>query len=419
MSLSVTLPLPRALRPLSNPSLACLWAGLATSGIGDQLFMVALSWVAVQVLGTEAGYLTAAQPAVVLIVALLAGRWADRVQPRPLMIGADLGRALALTCLLLAWLALGQPPAWTLVLAIVALAAGQALFRPALQAVLPPLAGDPLLLPAANGLLETTDRIARLVGPGLVGVMAALIPLVHYVTLDIATFAVSAMCVAATMRLRPLPAPEAHLHRNWLASMMRGFHLMLRRPVLGFALLTAAPGAGIWFAIMFVAVPLLLTGPGRPGIAGFGLVMASYGSTNLLAALAIGGAPLPRRAGRLVFSADVVLGGGLALLGLSAWLLPARWVLPGMCLGAAIGAIGGPMSDIPVAVLRQTRLALTDQAAAMRATLVMWNLGTLVALAASPAVFATVGVAEAVIAGSLVIVGCGMLGLVLHSRTIT
>ncbi len=203
------LQLPRALRPLRHPALACLWTGLATSAIGDQLFMVALSWVAVQVLGTRAGYLTAAQPAVILVVAMLAGRWADRIVPRRLMIGADLGRALALMLLLVTWLAAGQPPAWTLVLAVLALAAGQALFRPALQAVLPPLAGDPALLPAANGLLETTDRIARLVGPGLVGVMAALIPLAHYVTVDIATFLASALAIAATVRLRPLPAPPA------------------------------------------------------------------------------------------------------------------------------------------------------------------------------------------------------------------
>ncbi len=147
--------------------------------------------------------------------------------------------------------------------------------------------------------------------------------------------------------------------------------------------------------------------------------MASYGSTNLLAALAIGGAPLPRHPGRIVFAADVVLGTGLALLGLSPLLLPPHWVLAGMCAGAAFGAIGGPMSDIPVAVLRQTRLAAADQAAAMRATLVMWNFGTLVALAASPVVFGAIGVAPAVIAGSAVIVGCGLLGLILHSRTIT
>ncbi len=415
--MSVTLPLPRALRPLRHPALACLWAGLATSAIGDQLFMVALSWVAVQVLGERAGYLTALQPAAVLVVAMLAGRWADRMLPRRLMIAADLGRALALTVLLLAWLAAGRPPAWTLVLAVLALAAGQALFRPALQAMLPPLAGDPALLPAANGLLETTDRMARLVGPGLVGVLAALVPLVHYVTADIATFLVSALAIAATVRLRPLPAPPPHPPQDWVAGMLRGFRAMRSRPMLGFTLLTAAPGAGIWYAIMFLAVPLLLTGPGRPGIAGFGLVMASYGSTNLLGALAIGGTSLPRFPGRMVFAADLVLGGGLGVLGLSALLLPPRWMLAGMCAGAAIGAVGGPMSDIPVAVLRQTRLDGADQAAAMRATLVMWNLGTLVALAGSPALFAAVGVAPSVIAGSVVIVACGVAGLLRHAGT--
>jgi hypothetical protein len=40
------------------------------------------------------------------------------------------------------------------VAAIVVLAIGQAVFQPALQAVLPTLVDDPRLLPAANGLLE-------------------------------------------------------------------------------------------------------------------------------------------------------------------------------------------------------------------------------------------------------------------------
>lgn len=411
------LPLPRALRPLRHPALACLWTGLATSAIGDQVFLVALSWVAVQVLGTRAGYLTSLQPAVILAVAMLAGHWADRLAPRRLMIAADLGRAAVLVLLLAVWIGAGLPPAWTLVLAVLALAAGQALFRPALQAVLPPLAGDPALLPAANGLLETTDRIARLVGPGLVGLLAAVIPLVHYVTIDVASFLASALAVAATLRLRPLPVPPAPPRGSVLSSMARGFRAMWSNPLLRFSLLIAAPAPGIWYAVMFLGVPLLVSRPGGPGIAGFGAVMASYGFTNLLAALVIGGAPLPRRPGRLIFAADVVLGSGLAVLSLAPLLLPQGWMLAGMCAGAAIGAVGGPMSDIPIAVLRQTRLAIADQAAAMRALLVMWNGGTLIALIASPALFASLGVARAMVAGSAVIIACGLAGLVRHAAT--
>lgn len=403
--------LPPALRPLRHGPLALLWAGLATSAVGDQLFAVALSWIAVQVMGRDAGYLTAVQPASVLIVALVAGHWADRVPHRGLMIGADLCRAGVLLGLIALWLARGAPPIWALVGTVVVLAAGQALFRPAVQALLPRLVGDASLLPAANGLLETTERIARLVGPGLVGMLAVFVPMVHYVSIDVATFVASALAVLGTMRLRPLPGMGARPPAMGLASMWHGFAVMARHPVLALSLLFGVPGAGIWYAVLFLAVPLLLTHMPGHGLPDFGLVLASYGLGNIGGALFIGGTPMPRRAGRMVFAADLVLGGGLAAIGAAYLLLPGPWVLPGFCVAAAFSSVGGPMSDIPVAVLRQTRLRPEDQAAAMRATLVSWNVGILIALAGAPLLFGAVGVAPAVLGGGLVIVACGVAGL--------
>jgi hypothetical protein len=381
------------------------------------MFVVALSWVAVGVLGEAAGYLTALQPATILLVALLSGHLADRLEPRRLMIAADLARAAVLAGLVVAWLRQGLPPAWALVGTVVALAMGQALFRPALQATIPPLTRDPARLPAANALLDTTERIARLLGPGLIGVLAAVLPVVWFVIIDLATFLASAASVAAILWIRPAGRwPRASRQSVW-ASLGRGFAAMRSHPVLGFILLvTSGPVVGIWFAVMFLAVPLVL-GPTPRGLAGFGLVIAAYGSTNLLATLWFGGLAMPRRAGRMIFGSDILLGGGLAIMGLAALTLPAAWVLPGLCAGAAIGAIGGPMGDIPIAVLRQTRLALADQAPAMRAYMVVSNAGMLIALVGAPGVFRWIGVAPAIVAGSAAMIGFG--GLLRHGGTET
>jgi hypothetical protein len=67
---------------------------------------------------------------------------------------------------------------------------------------------------------------------------------------------------------------------------------------------------------------------------------------------------------------------------------------------AALSAIGGPMKDIPMAVLRQTRLAPADMGAAMRALMAVNSAGTLAALLLAPSLTASVGVLP-------VIVGCG------------
>ena len=408
---------PAILRPLGERRLALLWGGLATSAMGDQLFLVALSWVAVQALGADAGYLTALSPLTILVVALGAGHFADRMRPLRLMVLADLGRAGLLAGLVVAWLADGRPPAWALVATVAGLAAGVALFRPALQAAIRPVVADVALLPAANALLETTDRIARLLGPGLVAVLGAAVPAVHFVSIDVATFVVSAGCVAVVMRGHAVAFDAVETGTLW-HSLTRGFRAMRGHPILRFTLLVnAAPTAGIWYAVMFLGVPLMAAQDGGHGLAGFGLVVSSYGSTNLLANVLIGGVALPRRPGSMVFGADLVMGTGLAAMGLASMLLPGTWRLPGMCAAAALAAIGGPMSDIPVAVLRQTRLPPADQAAAMRALLVAFNLGTLAALAVAPAAIRALGVDAAVVGGAAVIFGCGVVGLVRHAAT--
>jgi MFS family permease len=158
----------RIVRPLRDRAVAALWAGLATSAIGDQLYAVALSWIAVSVFGAAAGYLTAFQAVVVLVTAIFCGRWADRRRHQTVMIAADLARAMVLILLVTIWVTFGRPPAWGLVLAVLVLAAGQVFFRPALQATLPNLIVDRAMLPATNALLDSTERIARLLGPGIV-----------------------------------------------------------------------------------------------------------------------------------------------------------------------------------------------------------------------------------------------------------
>lgn len=62
--------------------MALLWGGLSLSAIGDQLYTVALTWIAVSVLGANAGYLTALQAGIVLLAVLGIGRWADRWDSR-------------------------------------------------------------------------------------------------------------------------------------------------------------------------------------------------------------------------------------------------------------------------------------------------------------------------------------------------
>ena len=119
----------RLLRPLRDVPIALLWGGLATSAVGDQLYAVVLSWIAVAVFGAAAGYLTALQAAIVLMTALGSGRWADRRAHRSVMIGADLSCAAVLLSCDVARVVGGWPSGRLepTVLAVLVLAVGQAL----------------------------------------------------------------------------------------------------------------------------------------------------------------------------------------------------------------------------------------------------------------------------------------------------
>lgn len=393
----MSLPLVRALR---ERPIALLWAGLATSAIGDQLFAVVLGWVGTGLFGGDAGYLGALQGGVVMAVALFSGPLADQVAPRATMVAADATRALMLVLVVALWLAASAPSGVMLIAAVAVLGAGSAFFRPSMQAALPSLAASPASLPAVNALLDTTDRIARLLGPGIIGLLAALIPQVHFLSLDALSFLVSAACVLGTIRYRSVhhaPPPRGPL----LVELGRGFRAMNRVPVFRKLLYTGGLINGVWYGVYFVAIPLLLRQDHAP-LSAYATVISAYGATNLAATLVIGSRPLSPRPAVMIFGGNIVLGGFMALIGF-AGLLPVswhEWLIP---ILAACSAIGGPMQDITFATMRQIVLERHDLAAAVRAYMVVNNSGTLITLAIAPWAFLAMGVAATIAVASLLL----------------
>lgn len=76
-----------------------LWLGQTVSAVGTIVTRDALPLAAVLTLKAtplEIGFLSAASALPVVLIGRLAGVWADRMRRRPIMIAADLGRALVL-----------------------------------------------------------------------------------------------------------------------------------------------------------------------------------------------------------------------------------------------------------------------------------------------------------------------------------
>src|SRR5258708_22980422 len=74
-----------------------LWVGQTVSQFGSMVTRDALPLIGVLVLRAspwQMGLLSAAGSAPVLVIGLLAGAWVDRLRRRPILIAADLGRAV-------------------------------------------------------------------------------------------------------------------------------------------------------------------------------------------------------------------------------------------------------------------------------------------------------------------------------------
>ena len=76
------------LRPLKDPAVATVWSGLAASTIGEDLFRVAVVWIAAEQIGNAAGYVNAAQYGAMLVVGLVGASLFDRWRTDRAMIGA-------------------------------------------------------------------------------------------------------------------------------------------------------------------------------------------------------------------------------------------------------------------------------------------------------------------------------------------
>ena len=180
-------------RPLKDPAVATVWSGLAASTIGEDLFRVAVVWIAAEQIGNAAGYVNAAQYGAMLVVGLLGASLFDRWRADRAMIGCEI-------CQRRARPAAGRPAStsgacrsrcWCS--SVMGLAAMRMVFTPALQSAVPVLVPDRDAMQAINGLFDATWRLARLIGPMLAAVLNTLLPVIHFLSVTALGFVLSAL----------------------------------------------------------------------------------------------------------------------------------------------------------------------------------------------------------------------------------
>ncbi|WP_435136484.1 MFS transporter [Actinacidiphila sp. bgisy144] len=321
------MPLPSGLSLLRERDFRRFFIGYATSLLGSSTASVALAFAILTTGGggTELGLVLSARIAPLVLVLLAGGVLADRLGSRQVMLTADTVRCLtqgALAAVLLG----SRPPLWALVTLVGLWGVAEALFNPALNALVPHLAGT-ASLSDANALLGTAASATSIAGPALAGVLTAVSGPSSVIALDSASYAVS----VAALLLLPRTVRPAARRSSFAADLRSGWTAFRSR---------------IWLWVttvhmglmnLFVWAPFLVLGPvvaqqRLGGSAAWGLVMAGYGAGAVAGGLALLGRR-PRRP--LLVGTAASLGWSLPPATLAAG-LPLGWV----CAAAFLGGVG-------------------------------------------------------------------------------
>ncbi|MEU4803730.1 MFS transporter [Actinosynnema sp. NPDC023587] len=330
-----------------------LWVGRAASQLGTWLLVVAVPAHVLELTGSvvAAGFTMAAEFLAPLLLGPVAGVVVDRWDRRRVMVCADLLGAVAISALLFVD---GPDDIWLVYVALLVESVGTVVFRPAAQAHTPVVVGTGRLLTGANAVNAATDGTVRLLGAPLGGVLLVLAGFTPLVWLDVVSYLISAVAIAATAR-RAAPGRSG----SGLADLREGWAFLRRAPVPRALLLVISVFLGANAVLGSLLVPFgvrVLGGPGETGV-----VLSGLGVGFLL------GAPITRvltdrlRPGYLISGAltGVAVGFGLLFASTSVPYAVAAAVLVGLAGSTTLGGAQTALQrSTPNAVLGRVGAAM-------------------------------------------------------------
>src|SRR5918992_4966653 len=186
-----------------------LWTAQTVSQVGDEITQLAIPLVAVLTLGVspfELGLLGTFQFLPFILLTIPAGVWVDRMRRKPILIGADIGRAILLTSIPVAFLG-GWLTIWQLYVVAFAVGCLEVFFDVAYQSYLPSVVDRDRLV-EGNAKLEMSTSASQFAGPTIAGF------LVELVRAPIAVFFDALSYLGAVFSIflirRPEAPPEPH-----------------------------------------------------------------------------------------------------------------------------------------------------------------------------------------------------------------
>ena len=287
-----------------------LWTGESISVFGSQFTGIALPVIALQLGATtiEFGILNALGTAPFLLFGLFVGVWVDRWARKPILIAGDVGRGIIVAAIAALFLS-GLLGFVQLYVASFLMGTLTVFFDVAYQAYVPSLVATDQLVDA-NAKLETTRAAAQVAGPGIGGVIVAVLRPAAAMILDAVTFFVSR---AFLVSIRKREVPPEKRRTSMVADVREGTAVVFGdRHLRGIAGCTATSNffasAGGAVFVLFLAVDLGYSGASVGGVLGLVFSVASVGGL-------VGAAIAGRVAKRVGVGNAIVLGAALFVLG--------------------------------------------------------------------------------------------------------
>jgi MFS family permease len=310
-----------------------LWSGQTISQFGSTVTFLALPLAAIVVLDAsafEVAVLAGIEWAPWLLFSLPIGAWVDRVLRKPILVLADVGRALVLLSVPLAY-AFDALTMWQLY--AVGFAAGvlTVFFDVAYQSYLPSLV-ERRQLEEGNSKLEISRSGAQLAGPGFAGVLVDLVTAPVAILADAVSFLASAALIARIKADERLEAREVEPGRL-LGEILDGLRFVVRNPYLRPSMIYVAL---VNFFAMVLSSVLLVYAVRELGLspAAIGIVFA-IGNVGFLA----GAFLAPRVSARLGIGPTLIVSGFVG--GVSMYLAPLAPQSNPIPFLIAWGALGG------------------------------------------------------------------------------
>ena len=277
-----------------------LWIGDSLSQLGSQIGVLAIPLVAITTLHATAfqvGLLVALQSAAFLVIGLPAGAWCDRMRRRPVLITADLARAVLLLTVPAAALfdRLTLPHLYAVVIGH---GVATVFFDVSYQSYLPTLVGREHLV-EGNGKLEASRAVAYAAGPAAGGYLVQWLTAPFALVADALTYLWSVWWLARikTRESAPDPARRAPLRTE----IAEGVRFVFRQRVLRAIALSGATVVICASATQAVVLIFLVRDIGlSAGTVGLLMTIGSAG--------AVGGALVTTRLARRLGTARSLIG---------------------------------------------------------------------------------------------------------------